>query len=117
MRLIVSILLIAILGFVSDFYSVWWSAAVVAFIICLVMKPGGGKSFLAGFLGIALMWFAVSFIADMRNEHILAERMSVLFFKAKNPVLFLIVAAVVGGLVGGFSGWAGNALGKALTKK
>jgi len=109
MRFISTIILTALLAFAATCYLPWWTIAVAAFVIALLLPQKAGKSFLSGFLGIFLLWLCYSFSKDMANEHILSLRMAKLFH-LPGSTLFLIVAAFVGGLVGGLAAWAGAAL-------
>ena len=112
MRFITSILLIALLAAVAEYFLPWWSLAAVAFAVALMMKLKPGQAFLSGFLGIALLWAGIAIWRDMANDHILADRLAVLILKVPNHWLFVVLTAVVGGLVGGFAAWSGALLRK-----
>ncbi|MCW3124015.1 MAG: hypothetical protein JWQ38_3507 [Flavipsychrobacter sp.] len=109
MKFILQIILIAILSAAVEFILPWWSVAVVAFIVTLVMGGKGGRGFLAGFLGVGLCWLVVALCHDVANEHILSARMAVLF-KLPNYGMFMVVTVFIGGLIGGLAGWAGALL-------
>ena len=106
MRLIVTILSIAIIAWIAEYFFPWWIAALIAFIMTFSIELKPGRAFLAGFLGIMLLWLCVSLWKDIPNEHILSARMAVLF-KLPNYGLFILVVALIGGIVGGLSGWSG----------
>lgn len=113
MRLLFSILLIALLSFLSEYFFPWWTVAVVAFMIVLLFRLGSGKAFLAGFTGISLLWLLTAFLKDNANEHILSSKMAALFH-LPGSFLFLLTGAVIGGLVGGLAGWSGAVVRKNL---
>lgn len=116
MRLITSILLIAIFAAIAEYFLPWWSVAIVAFIVAIVMKLKPGQAFLAGFLAIAFLWIGVTLWWDIPNQHLLSGRLAQVF-KLPNHVLFIIVVGIVGGLVGGMSAWSGALLGGQSKKR
>ena len=60
-KYIVSILLTALLSFVCGLYLPWWSIAVAAFAVSLLIRQRPLASFLSGFLGVFLLLAPVSF--------------------------------------------------------
>lgn len=109
MRLFLSILLIAVLSGIVEWFAPWWSLAIVSALIAVLMHLRPGKALLAGFLGIGALWLGFVLWRDIPNEHILSERLAKLF-KLPNYTLFIVVTAVLGGLIGGLSAWAGSQL-------
>lgn len=107
MKTIFSIILIAILALlVHSYLPFWWLIALVAFLISFAFGENSWKSFLAGFLGIFLLWFGLTIYSSINNDFILVDRMSqVLPFK--NAILTILVTAILGGLIGGFSSMTG----------
>ena len=106
MKLLASILIIAILSGIATYFLPWWLIAVIAFAVSLIMKLKPGKAFLAGFLGIALLWCGWSLWWDIPNQHILSSRLAMVL-NLPNHYLFVAVASIVGGLVGGLAAWSG----------
>jgi hypothetical protein len=109
MKVIAGIISIAILSAAAELFLPWWMIAVVPFIVGIVMHSNGKKSFLAGFLGIAIFWLIAALMKDLPNEHILSTRMASVF-GLPNYGLFMLVVVLVGGLIGGLSAWAGGLL-------
>lgn len=112
MRLLFSILLIALFTLAITWWMPWWSLAIVAALTCFALRPR--RAFLAGFLGVFFLWLAVGLIADAHNGHILATRMAGVLPLGGQWWLFLPVSAIVGGLVGGLAGWTGAAMADAF---
>jgi hypothetical protein len=106
MRFFLMVVLIVVFSAVAEYFLPWWTIAVVSFLVSLIVGGKAGSSFLAGFLGIALLWLAAALYHDIPNEHILSARMAVLF-KLPNYTLFVVVTVFIGGLVGGLAAWAG----------
>lgn len=111
MRFFISILLLAVLSFAVESFFPWWTIAIICFLMGFLFLKKIGKSFLVGFLGIALMWLIVAYKQDVANDHILATRMAALFH-LPNSMIFIVVASLIGGLVGGLSALTGAALRK-----
>ncbi len=109
MKLLLSIILIALLAGMAEWLAPWWSLAVVAALVAFLLKLRPGKAFLAGLLGIGLLWLGVVLWRDIPNGHILSARLAKLF-KLPGYALFIAVTAVLGGLIGGLSAWAGAQL-------
>ena len=109
MKFFLGVILIAVLSAQAEYFLPWWTIAVVAFLVSLMLGFKPGKSFLLGFLGVGLCWFSFAMLHDYSNEHILSTRMAVLF-KLPNYGLFILVTVFVGGLVGGLASWAGALL-------
>jgi len=116
MRLLLAIILIAILAGAATYVLPWWMIAVVAFAVTCIMGLRAGKGFLAGFLGIAILWLAVALYADVRNEHLLSTKMAKVF-SLPNGALFLTVTVVLGAIIGGLAGLSGALVRKAFAGK
>lgn len=116
MRLILSVVLIAALSSIAEYFLPWWSLAIVAFLIAMLLRLSPGKAFLAGFLGIAVSWASWALWRDIPNDHLLAGRLSGVF-GLPGGTSFIIVTAVVGGLVGGLAAWSGGCIGERRSVK
>lgn len=103
----IELILIALISLLAQFFLPWWSLALVAFGVCFLRSPGGGRAFLSGFFGVALVWLVYAFIIHYRTDGVFTGRMSELLFKKNTSVLPLLVTAIIGGLVGGLAGLSG----------
>jgi hypothetical protein len=101
------ILLIALLSLLAQFVLPWWSLAIVAFLVCFWRGQSAGRSFLAGFYGVALVWLVYAIILHSRTDGVFTGRMSELLFKTNSAILPGLVTAIVGGLVGGLAALSG----------
>ena len=110
MRLLLTILLIAVLSFIAGLYLPWWSIALVSFLVAFLIPQGMGRSFLSGFLGILLLWGILALWIDIKNESILSQKIAQLFPLGGSSVLMILVAAIIGALVGGFAAMSGASL-------
>jgi len=106
MKFFLSIILIAVLSAVAEYFLPWWSLAIVSFLVTLIIAIKPGKAFLAGFLGIAIFWLIAVLLKDIPNDHILSGRMAALFH-LPNYFLFSVVTILAGSLIGGLAAWSG----------
>lgn len=108
MKFITSIILTALLSYALCLFLPWWSIAIAAFLVSALIAQTPGNSFLSGFLSLLLFWGAFAWLVSMANHHILANRISVLVFKTDNPLLLVVMTALIGALVAGFAALAGS---------
>ena len=110
MKIIVAIVVTALLAFVSGIYFDWWSLAIAAFIVALLVPQHAGKAFLSGAVGVFILWAALAFWSNMKNDGILSKKIATLFPLGGNTVILILVTAFVGALVAGFAAMAGSFL-------
>ena len=113
MKFIASLLLTALLSFAACLFLPWWSIAIAAFLVALLIPQKAGKAFITGFAALFLLWGGLSLWMSNANEHILAHKVSVLMIKADNPYLLILATAVIGALVAGFAALTGSYLRRA----
>ena len=110
MRFILATLLTALLSFFAGLYFPWWSIAIIAFLVAILIRQYVGRSFLSGFLGIFLLWSVVAFSIDINNEHILSQKIAKVFPLVGSSVLLILVTAFIGALVAGFAAMSGASI-------
>jgi len=110
MRFILALLLTATLALLAGLRLEWWSIALVAFLVALLIPQAIGRSFLSGFIGIFLLWALLAFWIDNKNGSTLSHRIAELFKLGGSSILLILVTAFIGGLVGGFAAMAGSSL-------
>lgn len=110
MRFLLATLLTASLSFIAGIYTPWWSIAVIAFLVALLIKQKIGWAFLSAFAGIFLLWGGLSFIIDIKNKSILSHKMAQIFPLGGSSFLIILVTALVGALVAGFAAMSGSSL-------
>ncbi|SKA46161.1 hypothetical protein SAMN04488128_107205 [Chitinophaga eiseniae] len=96
-------LLILVLAYLAGTVLPWWSVALVAFVVTLVLPLTSGKSFFSAFLSVFILWLVLAFYMDVRNDHLLANRMSEMILKVRSAPLLGVISALIGGLVAGFA--------------
>ena len=117
MKFLVALIATIVLSFIAGLYFPWWSIAVTAFIVALLVHQKAWKAFLAGFLGLFLLWAALAGWIDMKNEHILSARIGELLGIGHNSLLLVLITALVGGLVAGFAALSGSYLRSSNKKR
>jgi hypothetical protein len=110
MKFLISLLLIALLSFATCLYLPWWTIAITAFVVAVVIPQRPGKSFLAGFLALFFLWGALSYWISAKNENLLAHKVSLLILKADSPYMLILASALIGGLVAGLAALSGSFL-------
>jgi hypothetical protein len=114
MKFIVAIILTALLSFAVGLFTTlpWWSFAICAFIVALAIHQKAFKAFMAGFLSLFLLWGLMATYLDFRNEHLLGNKVAILFLKVENSIVLILLTALIGGLVAGFAAMTGSYLRK-----
>jgi hypothetical protein len=101
MKLLVATILTAMLSFVAGLYLPWWGIALAAFISVLLIPLGPVRAFLAGFLGVFVLWALLALWIDIKNKHILSEKVAQIFPLGGSSLAIILVTAFIGALVGG----------------
>ena len=108
MKLLISIVLIAILSLAACLYLPWWSIAVVAFVVAAFIPLRPLKAFLAGFIALFLLWGALAWYISSNNQNLLAHKMSVIILKTDSPETLILLTALVGAIVAGVASLTGS---------
>jgi len=101
MKFLTTLLLIALLSYVAGFYFPDWVVAPTAFLVILLIPLRPLPAFLAGFLGLFLLWGGLALAANAANGGILASRIAVLLQLKGSPYALIFVTALAGALMGG----------------
>lgn len=110
MKFIVALLLTGLIAFIAGLYFDWWSLAIVAFLIAILIHQQPGKAFLAAFLALFLLWAGLSWMIDLKNESILSARISTLIGIGNNPMLLVLITGLIAGLLAGMAALSGSYL-------
>ncbi len=110
MKFIISIILIILLSLALGLYLPWWSIAIAAFIVAVAVQLKPGYAFLSGFLSLFIFWSFLAWFISVKNDHILAHKISLLILKTDNPFLLIIVTGALGALLAGLSALSGSLL-------
>ena len=112
MKFFITLILTALLAFAFCLFLPWWSIAIAAFIVAALIPQKPGKAFYTAFIALLLLWGGLSFWMSNNNHHVLAHKISQLILKLDNPMLLILITALIGALVAGFAALAGSYLRK-----
>jgi hypothetical protein len=108
LKYILSILVTALLSFVSGLYIPWWGIAIAAFLVSAAIPQKPAFSFLSGFLGVFLLWEVLAWWIDNKNSGILSQKMASILGLGGSSLLLIIITSLIGALVAGFAALAGS---------
>ncbi|MFM7671790.1 MAG: hypothetical protein ACKO6Q_04280 [Bacteroidota bacterium] len=108
MKFLISTVAIACLSFLSGVYFAWWSFAVPALIIGLLIPQKGIRNFFSGFIGVFGLWVGLTYWIDSANGGILSNRMAQILPVGGNVLYLHLLTAAVGGLIGGLAALTGK---------
>lgn len=110
MKFLLATVLTALFGCLAGMFLPWWSIAVIAFLIALLMRQSPGRSFLAGFVALFILWGLLALWIDIKNESILSKKIAQVFSLGQSSVALILITALVGALVAGFAAMSGASL-------
>jgi hypothetical protein len=110
MKFLAALLLTALFAFIAGLYLPWWSIAIAAFVVALMVSQKAWIAFLAAFSGLLLLWSGLAFWIDNANESVLSVRIGQLLGIGDNSFLLIIITGAIGGLVAGFAAMSGSFL-------
>jgi hypothetical protein len=110
MKFIVAVILTALLAFAAGLFLPWWSIAIVALFVAVLINQRSGIAFLSGFLGVFLLWGLLAWWINMKNEGILATKIASVLPLGGSAIILILVTGFIGGLVAGFAAMSGSYL-------
>ncbi|MEO1053509.1 MAG: hypothetical protein AAFX87_22935 [Bacteroidota bacterium] len=115
MKFLFKIICIALLGYLVQLFLPFWSLALVAFLVNIIIKTKGFAAFAAGFISGILLWSAKAYLIDMNTNSILTEKMAKIF-SLSSPMLIL-VTGLVAALVTAFASLTGHQFNTLFERK
>lgn len=110
MKFLLATILTALFGFIAGMFLPWWSIALVAFLVALLIRQKIAFSFLAGFTAMFLLWGILALWIDIKNERILSKKVAQLFSLGEASFLLILITAFIGALVSGFAAMSGASI-------
>lgn len=107
MKFIFRIIVVALLSHIALLFLPWWSVAIVAFAVGALMSDNSINAFIAGVLGVGLLWFGMALYINFSFDSMLPERVAALF-QFSSPVLLAAITGLIGAVVGGLAGLSGS---------
>lgn len=105
MRFLISILILFVAGFALQIFTPWWSIVILAFFVSGFLNRNAGLAFIAGLIGVYLLWTGYVFILD---NQILSEKLAGLFGLPSGLILKLVsglVAAIPSAIASMSGSW------------
>lgn len=99
-------LIIIFITAILQYFTPWWSVALVPFLVMAWRPTTSIKSFFTGFSAIAILWLGYGLYLHTISEGAMSNRIAQIF-SLPNGLLLLLITMILGGLVGGASGMAG----------
>lgn len=112
MKIITSIFLTALMAFVAGLYLPWWSVALAAFVVALVIRQRSFTSWLSGFSGVFILWAVLAQWIDLKNQHLLSQKIATILPLNGSSVLLVLITALLGAIVGGMGALSASYLRK-----
>ncbi len=100
-KFIVSILLIALLSFIGGLFFPWWTIAIAAFVVSVLIPQRPLASFFTGFTALFLLWGGLAAYIDAANNSILSSRVAGLIYLHGSSIALVLVTGFIGALVAG----------------
>jgi hypothetical protein len=110
MKSLIAIFSTAVLSFLVGIFLPWWTIAVAAGLVALLLPQKSLTSFLCGFAGVFFLWLGLTIWIDQSNGGILSTRMAQVLPVGGNVLLLHLLTALVGGLIGGLAALSGKHL-------
>ncbi len=116
MKFIVSLIICPILAYALGMILPWWSVALAGALTGFFIPQNRFLSFLSTFLGAFIFYSSLIFFISNANNHILAQKISLLVLKNKNEIMIIAVSAMISALVAGISALTGRSLAIVIKK-
>jgi len=110
MKFLTATFLTALLAFISGLFLPWWGIAITSLLVAVLVHQKAGKAFLAGMLGVFLLWAGLAWWIDMKNNGVLSKKVAAVLPLGGNALLLILLTGFVGGLVAGFAAMSGSFL-------
>ncbi len=110
MKFIISFFLTALLSFALGLYLDWWSIAIAAFIVAVVIPQKPVVAWVCGFLALFILWGSLAFWKSHVNGDLLAAKIANVLPMGGSVLILKIVTAFVGALIASFAALSGSFL-------
>ena len=108
MKSLIAVISTAVLSFVAGIFLPWWTVALAAGIVALLLPQKSFISFLCGFVGVFGLWLGLTLWIDRNNDGVLTSRMAHVLPVGGHVMYLHLITALVGGLIGGLAALSGK---------
>lgn len=109
MKNLMTIVILSISVLLIQYFLPWWTLIFPCSLFGFLYGNKAGRSFLIGFLSVALAWLAVAFWIRLDAGPALSDQVAGIFPGKSVAVLFALTG-LIGGLAGGLTSWTGYEL-------
>ena len=117
MRFLLATLLTAAFSFIAGLYLPWWSLALIAFLVAILIQQKTGYAFLSAFTAIFFLWGGLALLIHVRNQGVLTKKMAELFPLQGQSFYLILITATIGAVVAGFAAMSGSSLRPVLNRQ
>ncbi|MDA0194302.1 MAG: hypothetical protein O2887_04435 [Bacteroidetes bacterium] len=117
MKVIFKMLLTVAFAYMGLMIMPWWILVLIAFVISAAIPTNDFGAFLAGFLGVGLLWLVIAWKIDIKTNSVLSAKIALIIPVGGDTTALVILSGVIGAVVGGFSSLSGNLFRKIFMKK
>ncbi|MBB1285638.1 hypothetical protein HRH25_14730 [Flavisolibacter sp. BT320] len=117
MRFLLATLLTAAFSFIAGLFLPWWSLAIIAFLVALLIRQKTGFAFLSAFTALFFLWGGLALLIHIQNDGVLAKKMAELFPLQGQSFYLILLTATVGALVAGFAAMSGSSLAPIINRR
>lgn len=119
MKFLVATVLTALLAFIAGLlsFSSWWGFAITSLLVAVLVHQKGGKAFLAGFVGLNLLWIGLALWIDIKNNGVLSTKIANVLPLNGNSIWLIVITGFVGGLVSGMAALSGSYLRSSSSRR
>lgn len=110
MKFLIATLLTALLSFIAGLYFPWWSLAIIAFLVAVLVHQKSGKAFLSAYTGVFFLWAGLAVWSTVKNEGLLAKKIATLLPLSGNIFFLVFITGTIAALVAGLGAMSGSFL-------
>ncbi len=113
MRFIITLIILIIAVAAAQLYFPWWSMVIACYVVGGLAGMRGWSSFVAGFLGVFLLWGGYAFFLSQQGST-LPMKMASIFnnldatFGDSSVYILILATALMGALLGGMATMTGS---------
>ncbi len=105
MKFIIQLIITIAICFLLQTFLPWWTMAIGSLAVGYGVSNKASISFVAGFIGVGILWLGMAYYIDQTTQSILTEKVNKLL-----PLNAFVLTTLIGGLVGGFAALTGALL-------
>lgn len=102
-KLVLAFLFNVLLCFIGGVFFVWWSIALISFVVHFLFNLRSLPAFFSGFISLFLLWSALTFYISAYDDFYTSELLGRIFILQPLPWVFNFITGLIAGFLGAFS--------------